>query len=125
MIRTASQGEISAMEKQGYSVGWRDGLMCRDCTPPFPSHSLQNRKYRDGHKAGLAHRDFLRTRGMRHVTKLVEKCHEGWRWTVVVEEELAAAGCEGSRRAAEGMAETAAIESAFLRGAQDDSPGPS
>lgn len=116
MIRTANQAEVSAMEKQGYSIGWRDGLMSRECASPYPSHSVQGRKYLDGHKAGLAHRDFLTARGMRHVTKLVEKGHEGWRWTVVAEEELAAAGCERSRKAAEAMAETAAIESTFLRG---------
>ncbi|KSQ21653.1 hypothetical protein APB26_32225 [Pseudomonas aeruginosa] len=117
MIRTATRAEVSKMEKQGYSGGWRDGLMSRECAPPYPSHSIQGRKYQDGHKAGLAHRDFLHSRGMRHVTTLVEKGHEGWRWTVVVEEELAAAGCERTRRAAEGMAETAAIESSFRRDA--------
>lgn len=113
MIRAATNDEVSELEKQGYTLGWRDGLMSREEAMPFSPRSIQARKYREGHKAGQAHREFLRARGMRYVSRLVEKSDDGWRWTVVVEEQLAEAGCEGTRKAAEAQAESAAIDNAF------------
>ncbi len=87
--------------------------MMRECAPPFSVHSVQGRKYLAGYKAGKQHREFLNARGMRHVSRSVEKTGSGWHWTVLVEGQLAASGCEKTRKQAEGIAESTAIDKAF------------
>lgn len=113
MVRAATKKEIEILEKEGFSKGWHDGLMNQECAPPFPARSIQARKYLDGHKAGKQHRAFLNARGMSHVSRSVEKTEAGWSWTVLVEGRIAAGGCEKTRKLAEGLAESTAIEEAF------------
>lgn len=112
-MRAATKNEIATLEREGYSSGWQDGLMSRECAPPYSKHSVQGRKYLAGHKAGKQHREFLNARGMRHVTNSIEKTDSGWCWTVMVEGNLAASGSGKTRKQAEGMAESMSIEKAF------------
>ncbi|HBO5514554.1 TPA: hypothetical protein L4559_003447 [Pseudomonas aeruginosa] len=119
VLRAATKGEIEALEREGYSLGWQDGLMYRDCTPPYSAHSVQGRKYLAGHKAGKQHREFLNARGMKHVCSSVEKTGAGWRWTVLVEGQIVANGCEKTRKQAEGVAESVSIDKTFSPNSSD------
>ncbi len=113
VAKAATKDEIETLAREGHSLGWQDGLMMRECAPPFSVHSVQGRKYLAGYKAGKQHREFLNARGMRHVSRSVEKTGSGWHWTVLVEGQLAASGCEKTRKQAEGIAESTAIDKAF------------
>lgn len=112
-MRTATHDEINSMQRQAHECGWQDGLMRRECTAPYPQQSMQARKYMAGYKAGAGHRAFLNARGMRYVTRTVEKRAGGWYWSVSVEGSIEAQGQERTRKIAEQDAESKAVELAF------------